>query len=84
MSNSVAIVTGASQGIGRATAIRLAKDFGFVVLVARNAVNLEMVAAEVERAGARALVIGLDLAEPRRLRKSSTRRFRPLDVSIPS
>ena len=41
MSNSVAIVTGASQGIGRATAIRLARDFSALVLVARNSANLE-------------------------------------------
>ena len=41
MSKSVAIVTGASQGIGRATAIRLARDFSALVLVARNRANLE-------------------------------------------
>lgn len=38
---SVAIVTGASQGIGRATALRLARDFSAVVLVARNKDKLE-------------------------------------------
>ena len=41
MSKSVAIVTGASQGIGQATAIRLARDFSALVLVARDRPNLE-------------------------------------------
>jgi short-subunit dehydrogenase len=41
MSNSVAIVTGASQGIGQATAIRLARDFSPLVLIARTRANLE-------------------------------------------
>jgi 3-oxoacyl-[acyl-carrier protein] reductase len=36
MSNSVAIVTGASSGIGKATALRLARDFGAIVLAARS------------------------------------------------
>jgi NAD(P)-dependent dehydrogenase (short-subunit alcohol dehydrogenase family) len=64
MSSKVAIVTGASQGIGRSTAIRLARDFSSIVLVARNRENLEQVAAEVKKAGAEPLVIGLDLAQP--------------------
>ncbi|KGM31389.1 SDR family oxidoreductase [Inquilinus limosus] len=61
---SVAIVTGASQGIGRATAIRLARDFDRVALVARNRDKLEEAAAAVKAAGAEPLVLDLDLTEP--------------------
>lgn len=63
MKNSVAIVTGASQGIGRSTAIRLARDFAAVVLVARNAEALEEVAAAVRAAGAEPLSLALDLSQ---------------------
>jgi 3-oxoacyl-[acyl-carrier protein] reductase len=52
MSDSVAIVTGASQGIGRATAIRLARDFSAVVLVARGLQNFNEAAADVRSASA--------------------------------
>jgi 3-oxoacyl-[acyl-carrier protein] reductase len=64
MSSRVAIVTGASQGIGASTAIRLARDFSSVVVVARNRENLEQVAIDVRKEGAEALVLDLDLAEP--------------------
>jgi 3-oxoacyl-[acyl-carrier protein] reductase len=64
MSGKVAIVTGASQGIGRSTAIRLARDFASIVLVARNREKLEETAAEVKKAGAAYLAIDLDLSEP--------------------
>src|ERR1700735_832407 len=63
--NSVAIVTGASQGIGRATAERLARDFGAVVLAARQEDELKNVAAAVGSAGAESLIFALDLREPR-------------------
>ncbi|HEY4075094.1 MAG TPA: SDR family oxidoreductase [Herbaspirillum sp.] len=63
MNNTVAIVTGASQGIGRATAIRLARDFSAVVLVARNGKNLNETAEEVKALGADALTLDLDLSE---------------------
>ena len=63
MSPRTAIVTGASQGIGQSTAIRLAKDFGAVVLVARHREHLQETAAMVEAAGAKALIIDIDLAE---------------------
>ena len=64
MSDSVAIITGASQGIGQATAVRLARDFSALVLVARNKANLEETAKAVEVASARTLIIDADLAEP--------------------
>ncbi|WP_333681403.1 SDR family oxidoreductase [Dyella sp.] len=63
MSPSTAIVTGASQGIGRATAIRLARDFASLVLVARNRDHLLETADAVEAQGAKSLIIDLDLAE---------------------
>ncbi|WP_176059652.1 SDR family NAD(P)-dependent oxidoreductase [Paraburkholderia sp. BCC1876] len=64
MSTKVAIVTGASQGIGRSTAIRLARDFPSIVLVARNREKLEETAVEVKHAGAEALVLDVDLSIP--------------------
>ena len=64
MSNSVAIVTGASQGIGQATAIRLARDFTGLVLVARNRANLEETAKAVEAVGAKPLIVDGDLSRP--------------------
>lgn len=64
MSDTVAIVTGASQGIGQATAIRLARDFAALVLVARSRANLKQTAEAVRAAGAETLVIDADLAEP--------------------
>ena len=63
MENSVAIVTGASQGIGRSTANRLARDFSAVVLVARNGDALGEVAETVEAAGAKAESIAIDLSQ---------------------
>ena len=63
-SKSVAIVTGASQGIGRATALRLARDFSVAVLVARDKDKLETTAAGVRSAGAEAMVFDLDLRQP--------------------
>ncbi len=62
--NSTAIVTGAGRGIGRAAAIRLARDFAHVVIVARTATALEETAARIREAGAQPLVIAGDLRHP--------------------
>ncbi len=64
---------GASQGIGQATALRLARDFSALVLVARNRASLEQTAEAVKAAGATALVIDADLRSPKRRRPWSTR-----------
>jgi 3-oxoacyl-[acyl-carrier protein] reductase len=61
--NSIAIVTAASQGIGRSTAVKLARDFSAIVLVARNANALAEVARTVKAAGAEPLVCDLDLSK---------------------
>ncbi|HUB62141.1 MAG TPA: SDR family oxidoreductase [Puia sp.] len=64
MNNRIAIVTGASAGIGAATAIRIAKDFSGIVLAARRENELEGTAKAVADAGAKPLVITADLREP--------------------
>jgi 3-oxoacyl-[acyl-carrier protein] reductase len=64
MRNTVAIVTGASQGTGRSTALRLAQDFSSLVLAARNGDALKEVAKSVDQAGAQVLPLPLDLREP--------------------
>lgn len=58
----VAVVTGASQGIGRACAVALAKAGAQVALAARNATKLAEVAAEIEAAGGKAMPFEMDLA----------------------
>jgi 3-oxoacyl-[acyl-carrier protein] reductase len=64
--SSVAIITGASQGIGCATAIRLAQDFSSIVLVARNLKNLEetasLVSLDDKSSGCNTLILDLDLS----------------------
>jgi 3-oxoacyl-[acyl-carrier protein] reductase len=82
---SVAVVTGASQGIGRATALRLARDFSVIVLVARNKESLENTAADVRSIGAEAIVFALDLREPqsaKALVEEVLKRFSRIDALL--
>jgi NAD(P)-dependent dehydrogenase (short-subunit alcohol dehydrogenase family) len=59
----VVVITGASGGVGRATARRFAQDGARIALLARGEGGLEAAAEEVEQAGGRALVIPTDVAD---------------------
>ena len=63
LAGQVAIVTGAGRGIGRAIAARLAGDGAAVVLAARSARELEVVAGEIVGVGGRALPVATDVRE---------------------
>jgi 3-oxoacyl-[acyl-carrier protein] reductase len=85
MKSNVAIITGASQGIGRATALRLAKDFSSIVLAARNGDALKEVAKAVDQTGSQALPLQLDLREPaaaKTLVDETLKRFGRIDALI--
>lgn len=58
----IALVTGASQGIGRACALELAKAGATVALAARNETKLAEVAAEIAAAGGQSAAFALDVA----------------------
>jgi NAD(P)-dependent dehydrogenase (short-subunit alcohol dehydrogenase family) len=64
LTGKTAIITGASRGIGRAIALRLARDGAGVILTARDADSLAGAAAEIQAAGWRAHAIALDLRLP--------------------
>jgi len=67
LAGRVALVTGASSGLGRATAVALAQAGADVAVLARGQHDLEQAAAEVARAGGRGLVVVADLADAQAL-----------------
>ena len=82
---SVAVVTGASQGIGRAAALRLARDFSAVVLVARDKENLETAASEITSQGTQSMVFAIDLSLPQSAEtviKGTLERFGRIDALL--
>ncbi|SFE46406.1 NADP-dependent 3-hydroxy acid dehydrogenase YdfG [Actinacidiphila alni] len=62
---TVAVVTGASSGIGRAAALRLAEEGAAVALVARRRDRAEELARDIEGTGGRALAVTADITAPR-------------------
>jgi short-subunit dehydrogenase len=64
MSKPTAVVTGASRGIGRATALRLAQSYD-IVAVARSGGQLDTLANEVDAAGGTCRTIAMDITDPR-------------------
>jgi NAD(P)-dependent dehydrogenase (short-subunit alcohol dehydrogenase family) len=64
LTGQVAIVTGASRGIGAATARALAQAGATVALAARDSTRLEQLAAEIEAGGGTALSVPTDIGDP--------------------
>lgn len=63
LENTVALVTGASSGIGEATARRFAAEGASVALLARRRDRIDALAAEIQDAGGRALAIECDVTD---------------------
>jgi short-subunit dehydrogenase len=83
--DKIAIVTGASSGIGRETALALAGQGAHVVLAARNKTQLEAVAQAIQRLGRKAWVVPTDMAQPdqvERLVTNTLARWQRVDILI--
>jgi 3-oxoacyl-[acyl-carrier protein] reductase len=85
LTGKVALVTGASQGIGRATALALSRAGARVALAARNAEKLSAVEAEIAATGAEALPIPMDVADADQVKsgfKRAVEQFGRLDILV--
>jgi len=85
LKNKVALVTGASQGIGRATVLALAESGARVIAAARNAEKLASVASEIAAAGGEALVVQMDVADAEQVKsgfRQAIEKFGKLDILV--
>lgn len=85
LSNKVAIITGASSGIGRAAAALFASEGARVVVTARRQNEIDGLAAEIAAAGGEALAIAGDIRDEalaQRLVGAATKRFGGLDIAF--
>jgi NAD(P)-dependent dehydrogenase (short-subunit alcohol dehydrogenase family) len=83
--DKVVVITGASAGVGRATAREFAKQGARVVLLARGKDGLEAASREVEQHGGKALAITVDVADPEALAAAADiaeKQFGPIDVWV--
>jgi NAD(P)-dependent dehydrogenase (short-subunit alcohol dehydrogenase family) len=79
------VVTGASAGIGRAAAIRFARDGARVALIARGRERLAAAAAEVQEAGGQALIVPADVSRSDEVEAAAERieaEAGPIDVWV--
>ncbi len=85
LKDRVALITGASQGIGRATALLLAERGARVVLAARSADKLAAVEAEIKQAGGEALAVTLDVSDEEQVKsgiKQALEHFGHIDILV--
>ncbi len=85
LKGKVALVTGASQGIGRATALALAQAGARVTAAARNVEKLEAVVAEIVASGGEALAVSMDVADGEQVKagfRQALEKFGKLDILV--